>query len=574
MTRPKTTVPPDPDSPAESVLYLRVSTARQVKTDELDPEGYSVPAQREAGRRKADELGAAVVAEFVDYGESARTDDRPEFRRMLRYLKERGSVRYVIVDKVNRFARNRRDDANALFEIRAAGAMLVSAKENIDDTPVGGLIHGILATIAEYESRNNATEVLKGMTRKAQVGGTPGRAPIGYRNVTRIVEDREVHTVEIDPERGPLIQWAFEAYASGEWTTIQLHEALVEKGLKCLPNGRAKTPGPIHRSIVSDILHNRYYLGYVTFRGVEYEGRHQPLISEQVFERVQALLKARHRAGEKQRVHHHYLKGSVFCGRCGSRLCITKAKGNGGEYLYFFCLGRHKGSRCPQRYVSVEKVEQAVERHYAARVRMPESVQQTIRAGLEAELDRQRRHAAPEARHQQARVKQLEEERRRLARGAITGAIPEDLVAEEQERIRQELAGAKRVLEASEAVFARIEEGLTLGLHLLSQWDQVYLQGGPLIRRRSNQAIFEKLLVEEDEVMEVEYKEPWRTFFDQQFQTWMVQSTQNPASLSESQGLKKELLVPPVSLLSNLEPGSKTEVMVGPGGIEPPSLGL
>ena len=562
-----------PDAPAEAVLYLRVSTSRQVKKDELDPEGYSVPAQREAGLRKAQDLGAEVVAEFVDYGESARTDDRPEFLRMLAYLKERRTVQYVIVDKVNRFARNRRDDANALFEIRRAGATLVSAKENIDDTPVGGLVHGILATIAEYESRNNGTEALKGMTRKAQVGGTPGRAPVGYRNVTRYVDDREVKTIEIDPERGSLIAWAFEAYASGEWTIASLHEALVAKGLRCRPNGRSATPNPIHRAHVHTILRNRYYLGYVSFKGVEYEGRHQPLVTEQVFDRVQALLSARNRAGEKQRVHHHYLKGSVFCARCGSRLCLTKATGRrGGQYLYFFCVGRHKGSGCPQRYVQVEAVEAAVERYYAAHVRMPESTQANIRAGLEAELDRQRRHAVPEMQHQQVRIKQLEQERQRLARGAVTGAVPEDLVISEQERIRQELKNAQAVLVASQAVFARIEEGLDLALRLLSQWDQVYLRGGPQVRRHSNQALFEKLLVQDGEVVGATYHEPWATLLAAEFAKRMARHTENPASSDKERGLNMTSLAAHGGHHSKAGATSNMAVLARREGFEPPTF--
>ena len=134
--------------------------------------------------RKAAELGAEIVEWYVDRGESAKTEHRPDFQRMMRRVAQQQDVDFVIVDKLDRFARNRRDDANNLFELRLAGARLVSVKENIDDTPTGSLIHGIMATIAEYYSQNLAVEALKGMTQKAKIGGTPGRAPIGYLNVT------------------------------------------------------------------------------------------------------------------------------------------------------------------------------------------------------------------------------------------------------------------------------------------------------------------------------------------------------------------------------------------------------
>src|SRR6266498_4776654 len=126
-----------------AVVYLRVSTAKQANTD-IDPEGYSLPGQREACYRKAGELGAEVVEEYLDRAETAKFADRPAFQQMLERVTSKRDVDYVIVDKIDRFARNRRDDANVLFEIRKAGAQLISVKENIDDTPAGELVHAIM----------------------------------------------------------------------------------------------------------------------------------------------------------------------------------------------------------------------------------------------------------------------------------------------------------------------------------------------------------------------------------------------------------------------------------------------
>ena len=88
---------------ATAVLYVRVSTKEQAERDG-DPEGYSIPAQREACKRKAASLGAVVLDEFVDRGESARTADRPELQRMLEFLHD-NRVTYVIVHKIDRLAR-------------------------------------------------------------------------------------------------------------------------------------------------------------------------------------------------------------------------------------------------------------------------------------------------------------------------------------------------------------------------------------------------------------------------------------------------------------------------------------
>jgi DNA invertase Pin-like site-specific DNA recombinase len=158
------------------VIYLRVSTLEQVQKDH-DPEGYSIPAQREACQRKAESLDAEVVAEFTDRGESARSADRPQLQAMLAKLKVDKDIDYVLVHKVDRLARNRDDDFTINLAIRASGAVLVSATENIDGTPSGKLLYGVMSTIAEFYSANLATEVIKGMTQKAKSGGTLTLAP-------------------------------------------------------------------------------------------------------------------------------------------------------------------------------------------------------------------------------------------------------------------------------------------------------------------------------------------------------------------------------------------------------------
>jgi site-specific DNA recombinase len=536
-----------------AVIYLRVSTAKQVGKDD-DPDGYSLPAQRDACERKADQLDAEVVEVFVDRGESAKTADRREFQRMIAFVKQQGDIDYVILDKVDRFARNRRDDANTMFELHSVGTQLVSVKENIDETPAGQLLHAIMAGIAEFYSRNLATESTKGMTQKAKVGGTPGRAHVGYLNTRRRNDEgREVRVVTIDPDRAALVQWAFEAYATGEWTVRTLAEALDAKGLRVLPHGK-KLPGPLSTSSVARMLSNRYYIGKVIFKGVEYEGRHQPLIPESLFERVQEVLAAHDRAGERNRVHLHYLKGSVFCAHCGSRLCLTQAK---GQYLYFFCLGRHqRRTVCTQPYLPAEAIETAVERHYQT-VRLPKETQEKIRTGLRAELDMQQRRAEPEISCARARVTELDTERRRLARGVVTGAIPEDLAAGEQQRIARELIQAQKVLDTSQVVYAHIEDTLNRALMLVGEVDEVYRLGGPRVRRLVNQCFFDKLLIsveDEPQVAGAILREPWATLYAGEFVQEMTLNTTDPDHDLDGRGLNTRSLVPPAGFEPALPP--------------------
>ncbi len=256
---------------------------------------------------------------------------------------------YVIVHKVDRLARSRFDDVTINVALQAAGAKLVSVSENIDETPSGLLLHGIMSSIAEFYSRNLANEVLKGSTEKAKKGGTIGKAPTGYLNVRRIENGREVRTVEIDPVRGPLMAWAFEQYATSQWTTRALLAEVTEPGLTSVPGPR-QTSKPLVISNFVRLLKHPYYKGLVCYRGAWYAGRHEPLVSVETWNRVQEVLATKNYAGEKQRIHPHYLKGSVFCGQCGSRLIVSYAKNRWGSvYPYLICIGRQqKRTACTQ----------------------------------------------------------------------------------------------------------------------------------------------------------------------------------------------------------------------------------
>ena len=189
-------VPPSSGTAATAVVYLRVSTKEQAQRGG-EAEGFSIPAQRAACLKKAESLGAQVVGEFIDAGESARSADRPELQRLLQYVGTE-AVSYVIVHKVDRLARNRYDDVTITAQLQAAGARLVSVTENIDQTPSGLLLHGIMSSIAEFYSRNLANEVIKGTQQKGSAGGTPHVAPIGYRNVREEVAGQSVDFVDDD----------------------------------------------------------------------------------------------------------------------------------------------------------------------------------------------------------------------------------------------------------------------------------------------------------------------------------------------------------------------------------------
>ena len=494
-----------------AAIYLRVSTAAQA-TRGREPEGYSIPAQREACLGKAAELDAEVVAEYVDRGESAKTADRPELKELLARLEAKRDLDYVIVHKVDRLARNRYDDATITYALQEAGAELVSVTENIDRTPVGTFMHAIVAANAEFYSANLAAEARKGQIQKAKLGGTPTKAPLGYLNVRKLIEGHEIRTVEIDPERAPHVRWAFAAYGSGAYTLDTLLAALTERGLRTRPTPK-KPEKPLSRTQLASMLQNPYYVGVVRYARVEYEGRHEHLIDQHTFAKAKAVLAAHASSSEKDRKHHHYLKGSLYCGRCGSRMSFTYAKGNGGGYAYFYCLGRTRGTGCEQPYVPVDLIETAVENAYGD-VRLPRKQTERVRGKLSHALGGMREQAEAEATRQRKRLAKLTEEREKLLHAYYAGAVPVDLLRQEQDRLTTEANQAERHIEVAEASFADIEDTLGKALDLLTDCQRAYLAAPGHLRRQWNQALFERLVVYDDKIGEAEIAEPFATLAD------------------------------------------------------------
>ena len=492
-----------------AVVYVRVSPGKGQAAKADEPDGYSLPAQLAACKRKATGLKAIVVEEFVERSESAKTAHRPELQRMLQYVKEH-SVKYVIVHKVDRLARNRVDDALINLALKEAGAELVSVSENIDQTPSGHLLHGIMSSIAEFYSRNLATEVIKGSVQKAKNGGTPGKAPVGYLNVRKIVNGLEGRTVEVDPVRGPLVTWAFDAYATGDWTIRRLLTELNAKGLTTVAG--PKTPSQqLTISHLHRVLRHPYYIGVVRYRGVLYEGKHPCLVEPETWQRVQELLTAKYLTGERHREHPHYLKGSIFCGQCGSRLIVCHAKGKGGTYPYFICSGRQqKRTDCKLRALRIEKVEDAIALNYGT-VQLSEQELTDVRAFLGEELTNLRLDTEHERRIQERRLVGLTAERKKLLEAHYADAIPLDLLKTEQERLAREMDTAERRLAEVEGDFHKAEINLRRTLTRAGDCETAYRKADGPLRRQFNLAFFKRLWIEDDYSVSGVLAEPFDT---------------------------------------------------------------
>lgn len=513
---------------ARAVLYLRVSSIGQVNTDR-DGEGFSIAAQRDACVRKAQQLGADVVEEYVDAAESARKADRPQLQAMLERLKSQRDIAYVIVHKIDRLARNRGDDVAITLAIRQAGAQIISVTENIDETPSGMLLHGIMSSIAEFYSQNLATEIMKGSRKKCERGSYPGFAPIGYLNKQDFSGGNQLRWIEVDPDRAPLIRWAFQAYASGDYTLNQLTEELAARGLMTRPTPKHASVPVVVRH-VHNILRSRFYLGRFIWGGVEYDGSHEPLVDIETFATCQAIMHSRRVVGDKPHKHPHYLKGTIVCGRCGSRMLFSRNRGKLGKtYDYFTCIGRHnRRNGCDLPHIPVEEVEDAIAAYYYSIV-LDEELIGEIQEKLMKVARRRNASAERLARRERKRILDLEAERRKLLQAHLAGAVPIDLLKEEQQRITAALANAGAALANTEVHWESLEQNLYRALVLASRLGEAYAASTPTIRRHFNQVVFESVGIDVDgRITYARMGEPFRSLTDETFLARVERELKNP----------------------------------------------
>ncbi|MCG8446400.1 MAG: recombinase family protein, partial [Hyphomicrobiales bacterium] len=186
-----------PDSPTtRAALYLRVSTNRQAEHD------LSIPDQRRQAERHCEAKGWRIVAEYVEPGQSATDDKRPEFQRMMDAALHGGSPFDVVL--VHSFSRFFRDQFQLEFYVRKlakADVRLVSITQDLGDDPMSNMIRQIMALFDEYQSKENAKHVLRAMKENARQGFWNGALPpIGYRTIE--AEKRGAKNkkkLEIDP---------------------------------------------------------------------------------------------------------------------------------------------------------------------------------------------------------------------------------------------------------------------------------------------------------------------------------------------------------------------------------------
>lgn len=338
-----------------ALIYLRVSTDRQAQ------KGIALPTQEEHCLAHAASQGYFVDPKtdiYVDGGESARSMDRPALMDLLSRCKEARDVRAVIVYDVSRLARNRLDFALIKQTLKKNGVVFLSATEPINETVEGQMFEGILSTMAEFFSAQNARKVRANMIRKAESGGWPNIAPYGYRNRKEKFPDGSIRAwIEPNPEEARWVRRAFELYAKGLYPVKTLASVLNKEGFSSRV-ARNRTDRFLHHSHLDKMLRNKIYIGVIEWGGVVNEnGTHEHLIDHDLFYRVQDLLRGRSSSVTRQRRHRSLFKRIAFCAECGSAMTIDLKETSATKAIrYLRCRKIQKGKPvfCTQRYFAEE----------------------------------------------------------------------------------------------------------------------------------------------------------------------------------------------------------------------------
>jgi len=333
----------------------RVSTEEQV-------DGHSLSAQVELVRQYARQHSWEIVHVYEERGRSGKTALRPEFQRMLRAAEAR-LFNIVIVHKLDRFSRSLQDVLHYLGHLDKQGVSLISISENWDfTTPIGRLMLAMFAALAEWYVNNLSDETSKGKRERARNGSWNGTLPFGYTTPRRlkqmlldlgndfeaakvdeteysqkaaIIEDLLEQTTGryhdtdalICPFTSPGLRLAFEQYSSGLYSDTEIAALLTRHGYRT--NGQFGS-NPFGKDTITHLLQNRFYLGETSYQGKKkgatkqtIAGRHEPLVSQDLFDKCQEVRAKR--AGAWSRGAHNKsaiypLSSLLVCRGCGSRL--------------------------------------------------------------------------------------------------------------------------------------------------------------------------------------------------------------------------------------------------------------
>ena len=378
--------------------YIRVSTPRQGL-------GVSLDEQRAAIMAFAEKRGLVITEWFVET-ETAAKQGRTEFTKMIKALRS-GKANGVIIHKIDRSARNMKDWAS-LGELIDQGVDVQFAHESLDLHSRGGrLAADIQAVVAADYIRNLRDEVMKGFYGRLKQGCYPLPAPVGY------LDRGAGNPKEIDPIMGPLVRYAYERYAREDIGLRRLRDEMKSRGL------RTNRGNSLSISGLATMLHNPFYLGLIRIkrRGETFQGAHEPLVTKEVFDRVQNVLQGKHIPMAKR--HTFLYRGLIH--HIGCTRCLTGEIAK-GRFIYYRCHGLNCRGVCVPEPVLDATVETKMERLAVS----PEDMQDLRDLMDEADAKR-KSDAAKDKASLKLRIERCNERLARLTDALVDGVLSKEV---------------------------------------------------------------------------------------------------------------------------------------------------
>ncbi|MEA1963286.1 MAG: recombinase family protein [Patescibacteria group bacterium] len=416
----------------DALAYVRVSSREQKQ------EGYSIPAQKKllADYAKANDFN--VVKEFED-DETAKSTGRTGFGQMIEYIKDNPDVKTILVEKTDRLYRNFKDYVT--IDELGVTVFLVKENEQIGQSANSHqkFMHGIKVLMAKNYIDNLSEEVKKGQKQKAESGFFPGTPPVGYK--LKKVEGKSKTIIDEKNKYLPIKM--FEYYATGAYSLITLIDKVKSEGLMTGEFPHHSKMQKLTKATAQRILRNPFYYGDFVWSGKIYKGKHKPLISRDLWDKVQSILG---RYENKCNAYKYKDDKSMFpfkrfltCGECGRNITAEKkVKPSGKEYIYYRCTKFN--TNCAQKAVNEKALEEQIENSLEG-LRMPTSAQKYITAGLKQSFNLKRDTEDKTRQNLERRKKKLEERLAVLYEDRLDKVITPEFYQEKFNEYSKEITG-------------------------------------------------------------------------------------------------------------------------------------
>ncbi len=439
------------------VIWARVSSGEQMQ-------GYSVDAQLRATREKATKNGWTVVKEFVIAESAKRGAERVVFNQMFSWVKshaKRENIKAILSHKLDRVCRNMRDAVRLQELEETCGVQLAFVENQFAPGAAGMLSFNVMAAVAQYYSDNLRTEVLKGMDERVRQGWPIGPAPYGYINV-----DDKDEPVKPDPAESKAVLRIFELFSTGQYTFKRLTRQMEKEGFIYRPSYTR-----FHRTALSYILKNRFYIGEILRRGQVFEGRHRRLIDRKTFGFCQDVLNGRNRRITEYNAP--FAGGVIRCSVCGFAMTgerIRRKLLGGGfrEHVYYRCANNQRSKDHPVIRWREEDLEQAIVDDLASLKLPSEKSVAWFRTAVRAAFSDVEQLRSQQKQNLVKRKSELSNMQDRLLNGYLAAAIDEATFQTKLLEIKRQIAEVEESLDQANGYDPEAPER-ALGLFDFSQ---------------------------------------------------------------------------------------------------------